>query len=70
MEQPFHDHGEAPVGLDGAFRGDEAVESQAPGHGEQGLDMGVGDGASMETVSSGQPKHWPLSTRRKLSTFS
>lgn len=46
MEQPFHVHGEDPASLDGVFRGDEAVESQVPDHGEQRFDMAGEDGVS------------------------
>ena len=45
VEQPLHDHGQDPVALGRAFGGDEPVQAQAPGHGEQGVDVAVGEGA-------------------------
>ena len=45
MEQPLHDHGQDPVAFGRAFGGDEPVQAQAPDHGEQGVDVAVGEGA-------------------------
>ena len=45
VEQPSHDHGQDPVALGRALRGDEPVQAQAPGHGEQGVDVAMGEGA-------------------------
>ena len=45
VEEPLHDHGQHPVAFGRAFGGDEPVQAQASGHGEQGVDVAVGQGA-------------------------